>query len=276
MVARLKDPVLCGLVSGMGVAVGMRMGDVGVRLRTAREQAGLTIEEISARTRIKPSALAAIERGEFDRLPGEFFTRAFLGTYARELKLPVAEVMADYDAGRPAPPAPAPEPSPPNDGGNLLESLRSFPLAGMTGAILALAIVLIAGAVVLNRPARPGGPAAGEQGAVGTLGASPVPTVPSPPAAAPATRAAPAKLAVEIRPSRRLWVTGYADGKRVLFRNIAAGERVELEGTELSFRVGDAGAFEYTINGAAARPPGASGEVREFRITRDNYSGYIR
>ena len=71
-------------------------------------------------------------------------------------------------------------------------------------------------------------------------------------------------------------MTGYADGKRVLFRNIAAGERVELEGTELSFRVGDAGAFEYTINGAAGRPPGSSGEVREFRITRDNYSGYIR
>ena len=255
------------------------MADVGARLRTAREHAGLTIEEISGRTRIKPSSLAAIERGEFDRLPGEFFTRAFLGTYARELKLPVAEVMAEYDAGRPVPPAPAQEAPAPNDGGNILESLRSFPTAGLTGALLALGIVLIAGAVILNRPAPSAGPAATEQGAVGTLGASPVGNVPSPsatPAATPAAPATPATLAVEIRPSRRLWVTGYADGKRVLYRNIAPGERVALEGTELSFRVGDAGAFEYTINGAAGRPPGSSGEVREFRITRDNYSGFIR
>ena len=260
----------------MRVAVRLHMSDVGARLRTAREKAGLTIEEISARTRIKPSALAAIERGEFDRLPGEFFTRAFLGTYARELKLPVAEVMAEYDAGRPVAAAPAQEPPALHDRENLLESLRTFPMAGMTGALLALGIVLIAGAVILNRPAPSAGPAAAEQGAVGTLGASPPGNAPSPPATAPATPATPATLAVEIRPSRRLWVTGYADGKRVLFRNIAAGERVALEGTELSFRVGDAGAFEYTINGAAARPPGSSGEVREFRITRDNYSGFIR
>jgi cytoskeleton protein RodZ len=259
----------------MRVAVRLHMGDVGARLRTAREKAGLTIEEISARTRIKASALAAIERGEFHRLPGEFFTRAFLGTYARELKLPVAEVMAEYDSGRPVQAAPAQEAPAPNDG-NIVESLRRFPMAGMTGALLALGFVLIAGAVVLNRPAPSAGPAAAEQGAVGTLGASPANPAPSSTATEPAALSAPATLAVEIRPSRRLWVTGYADGKRVLFRNIAAGERVALEGTELSFRVGDAGAFEYTINGAAARPPGGSGEVREFRITRDNYSGYIR
>ncbi|MDQ3419494.1 MAG: DUF4115 domain-containing protein [Acidobacteriota bacterium] len=251
------------------------MGDVAARLRTAREQAGLTIEEVSARTKIKPSAIAAIECGDFDRLPGEFFTRAFLGTYARELKLPVAEVMAEYDAGRPTPPASLGD-TPARDAGRpFLESVRSFPVPGMTSALV-LAIVLIAAAVLFNRPEPPADPAEVEQGAVGTTGTSAVGTEPSPPATASATPAAPSRLTVEIRPSRRLWVTGHADGRRVLYRNIEPGEQVSVVGTELSFRVGDAGAFEYTINGAPGKTPGSSGEVREFRITGDNYGEFIR
>ena len=252
------------------------MADVAARLRTARVQAGLTIEDLSARTKIKPAALAAIECGDFDRLPGEFFTRAFLGTYARELKLPVTEVMAEYDAGRPAPAHPVEDAPAREAGGPLLESVRGFPVPGMTSALLALAIVLTAAAVLFNPPDRPADPAEVEQGAVGTSGASPVGTAPSPAVTASATPAAPLRLTVEIRPSRRLWVTGNADGKRVLFRNIEPGERVSLEGTDLSFRVGDAGAFEYTINGAPGKAPGSSGEVREFRITRDNYREFIR
>ncbi len=255
------------------------MADVAARLRTAREQAGLTIEDLSARTKIKPAALAAIECGDFDRLPGEFFTRAFLGTYARELKLPVTEVMAEYDAGRPTPAHPVEDAPAREAGGPLLESGRGFPVLGMTSALLALAIVLIAAAVLFNRPERPADPADPadvEQGAVGTSGASPVGMAPSPAVTPSATPAAPLSLTVEIRPLRRLWVTGHADGKRVLFRNIEPGERVSLEGTDLSFRVGDAGAFEYTINGAPGKAPGSSGEVREFRITRDNYREFIR
>ncbi|MDQ3486676.1 MAG: helix-turn-helix domain-containing protein, partial [Acidobacteriota bacterium] len=67
----------CALVCELRVR--LHMADVAARLRTARVQAGLTIEDLSARTKIKPAALAAIECGDFDRLPGEFFTRAFLG-----------------------------------------------------------------------------------------------------------------------------------------------------------------------------------------------------
>ena len=66
-------------------------------LRRARERAGLEIEEISARTKIKPSFLRALETGHFEVLPGPFFTRTFLRTYAREVGVPPDEVVREYD-----------------------------------------------------------------------------------------------------------------------------------------------------------------------------------
>ena len=90
------------------------------------------------------------------------------------------------------------------------------------------------------------------------------------PAPAPTARAAvPESLKVAIRPTRRLWVTGTADGKRVLFRMLEPGEEVTLEAREsMTFRLGDAGAFQYALNGIPAKPPGRDGEVREFVINR--------
>jgi cytoskeleton protein RodZ len=244
--------------------------DVATRLRIAREQAGLTIEDIAARTKLSAVALGAIERGEFERLPGEFFTRAFLRSYARELRLPVAEVMAEYDAGRPAPAVAGGDDAPQrNTRPQFHEGLRILSLDRMTSAwwLMALAIVVLAVIFSVNRP----GPRREiEPRAVGTSGAAPIAAEAPPPAA-------PFKLTLEIRPSRPLWVTGHADGKRVLFRIIKPAERVVVEGTgELSFRVGDAGAFEYTLNGAPGKPPGDPGEVREFRITRENYREFTR
>jgi len=264
------------------------MADVATRLRNAREHAGLTIEHIAARTKIKAGALRAIERGEFDRLPGEFFARAFIRTYAQELRLPVAEVMAEYEAQRPAPRVVRAENATDPDTGRGFDefatTMRRVLPSGATGmwAVGALAIVLVAVTLAANRP---GPPTEAEPRAVGTSGTAPLASTPVaaplagdtvPAAATAASLAAPSKLSLEIRPSRPLWITGHADGTRVLYRTIQPGERVVVEGGELSFRVGDAGAFEYTLNGVPGKPPGRSGEVREFRITRENYREFAR
>jgi len=145
-------------------------------------------------------------------------------------------------------------------------------------SVAALAIIVAAVMLAVNRPDRPGDVEPRAVGTSGTapLAASPVAAQPAATTATPAPPRIPSKLTLEIRPSRRLWVTGHADGTRVLYRNIGPGERVVVEGSELSFRVGDAGAFEYTLNGVPGKPPGRSGEVREFRITRENYREFAR
>jgi len=248
--------------------------DVSDRLRAAREQAGFTIEEISARTKIKVVLLKAIERGEFEQLPGAFFARAFLRTYARELRLPPDEIVAAYDtqftssvgqdptAGVPAPGHGTGEPPPAPRRFRLQATTSVWPVAAFAAAIL----------VVLSMLDRPAPARSTAPQAVGTIGTADAARAPAPPASDPSI---PETLRIEIRPSRAVWVTGSADGERVLYRILQAGERVSVAAkTDLRFRVGDAGAFEYSLNGAAGKPVGRPGEVREFRITRENLSSF--
>lgn len=251
----------------MTVAHTKGVADVAARLRFAREEAGLSIEDLSARTKIKRPTLLAIEQGAFERLPGEFFTRAFLRTYARELHLPVDEVMADYDSARPVPVV-VRGPS---------QVSTHEPVAAGRPAWLGwpLAAVMVAGMAVIFSMTRSPPVAETELQPVATTGTS---TPADPPTAAATAASANAEpLTIAIRPTRRLWVTGTADGQRVLFRMLEPGEEVTLQAREtITFRLGDAGAFEYAINGVPGKPAGRNGEVREFVINRSNYRGLAR
>ena len=68
----------------------------GAHLRTVREGLGLTLAEVSQRTRIRPQQLESIETEAFDKLPQRVFVRGFVMTYARELKLDPERVWASY------------------------------------------------------------------------------------------------------------------------------------------------------------------------------------
>jgi cytoskeleton protein RodZ len=249
--------------------------DVSGTLRAARERAGLTLEEISARTKIKVAFLEAIERGNFERLPGTFFARAFLRTYAREVHLPPDEIVAAYDArfapvpqDGPAPQAtlvmPPPAFSP--DGQQRSSFMLPSPRSVWPTVVLGIAMVAFVSLMTRTR-----NDAANATQPVGTSGVVEAAVTASNPRPEPALL----KLTIDIRPSRVMWVAGMADGKRVIYRLVEPGEQVRIDAHEdLWFRVGDAGAFVYSINGSAERPLGAPGEVREFRITRDNYRNF--
>lgn len=267
----LRGATGCGAI----VAIARSVTEVSARLRAARERAGLTIEEISASTKISAATLAALERGDFARLPGDFYTRAFLRTYARELGLPPQSIVEEYDAERKSAEPPPGEPR---------DSLKPAPItdaplwprfaavAGNGGVVIALVVVLLAVAVARSRPDATRAP---EQGAVATTGAGA--PVPAPAAAAAPRDVSPEKLTIEIQAAAPIWVTGAADGKRVLYRLLAPGERVTVEArNDAAFRVGDAAAFTYSINGVAGKPLGGPGEVRDVQITRENYRTFQR
>lgn len=98
----------------------LRVGD---RLRVAREGAGLSLVDIANRTRITQRHLDAIERSDFDALPGRTYVTGFARAYARAVGLSDADIAKEvrreleggamrprelYEAYEPADPARVP------------------------------------------------------------------------------------------------------------------------------------------------------------------------
>jgi cytoskeleton protein RodZ len=68
----------------------------GEHLKREREMRGVTLEEISAATRIAPRFLAALESEQWELLPGGVFNRGFIRSVARYLGLDEDSLVAEY------------------------------------------------------------------------------------------------------------------------------------------------------------------------------------
>lgn len=82
-------------------------------LRAARERQGLSLEDVAARTRVRPALLRALEEGRYDALPGPVYTRGFLKLYARAVGLDPAAVVAAWEQEAQARAGSAPRPAAP-------------------------------------------------------------------------------------------------------------------------------------------------------------------
>ena len=252
------------------------MATLGADLQQARERAGLSLDDLSARTKIRRHMLESIERNDFASIPGGLLARGYLRAYASEVGLPPEVIAGRYrtEFGRDAPPL-AEAYKHRTDAWDLSHGDHS------NGPVVLVILIAIVGAwlYVSQRP-RP----EIVQQPVGTAGRAPT--------AAAATDAAPGPLGephraavddavamsllkVEINPTRVVWVEATADGKRILYALISPDQRRVIEARqEFLLRVGDAGAFRYMVNGVQGREVGGPGEVREVRINRQNYSTF--
>ncbi|SDI95213.1 helix-turn-helix domain-containing protein [Natribacillus halophilus] len=79
------------------------MGELGQFLQAQREEKGWGLDEVQARTKIQKRYLLAIEEGRYDDLPGAFYARAFIKSYAEALDLEPEEVFAEYEHDLPKP-----------------------------------------------------------------------------------------------------------------------------------------------------------------------------
>jgi cytoskeleton protein RodZ len=91
----------------------------GAQLRQAREQRGLSLDEVSTKTRVQRRYLQALEEGTVDKLPEPVYARGFLKRYADFLELdsagmaeryfPMADIRKQGGSGpRLMPPSPKP------------------------------------------------------------------------------------------------------------------------------------------------------------------------
>lgn len=72
------------------------MADIGEKLRSAREAKGLSIADIEKASKIQSRYLTAIEQNDFDKLPGEFYVRAFIRQYAQLVGLDGKDLLSDF------------------------------------------------------------------------------------------------------------------------------------------------------------------------------------
>ena len=126
------------------------MGELAERLRAAREEKDLTLDEVAEATKIPLHYLEAMEDGSFDAFSSDLHARGFLRNYALYLGLDPQESADLYDRmhrgrGRPAPRTPEEPVRPgvqaPARGG------RRGPTLLAADALLALVVVVVLGLV---------------------------------------------------------------------------------------------------------------------------------
>lgn len=285
-------------------------GQFGPRLKAAREARGISLRDIADTTKISVTALEALEHNDASRLPGGIFSRAFVRAYAREVGIDAEAAVREFaeqfpDAVQPlrdvAVIAPAHEPS---SGGSswwrglavglvlLLALGAGVVMMGWTDGWLEAApsaepmppVAAAPPQVAIPEPLREPGPAVGAPAGAGDVAAAPGAPVeangPAEPPVADVSRLValddhePMRLA--IRPIARCWVRVVADGRVVLARELAPGERAEHNAAgEIVLTVGDAGAFTYSINDVPGRALGAPGKVVTIRIRRSNLTDFV-
>lgn len=76
---------------------------IGAALAKARGEGGLTVAQVSQRTRIRETIIRDIERGDFSSCGGDFYARGHIRAIARVVGVEAGPLVAEYDAERTVP-----------------------------------------------------------------------------------------------------------------------------------------------------------------------------
>lgn len=266
------------------------MEQLGRELKRAREAAGISLSEMATRTKIAVTALEALERDDYSRLPGGIFGRSFVRSYAVEVGADPDAIVSRFIEQLEASEAEAAArraammPAITSDDRQFLERQRRALMLLRVGLLIAaVAIVaLVTWRVRVFLASR-------QAAAAPAAAVTPAPVVPPPPAdfipapmtatPAPAQPSAPVEagpMIVELDVSADCWISLAVDGGPDAARLFRAGDHQRLEvNREVLLDVGNAGGVRLIIDGRPARALGATGARVRTRITRQNASEFL-
>ncbi len=229
---------------------------IGGTISESREQRGLSVADLSRRTRIREAIITAIEGDDFSACNGDFYARGHLRALARELGLEGDALVREYDAltGGPRPGVGAMYPI---DKGIKLRERRTPNWTLAMAVALAIVAVFGVGRIMGSAIKSP------EKQSV-KVDSAPAAAKAAPPAAAPA---APAKKAshvtVKITATSEAWIqVRDAKNKSVFMGVIPSGDSRSFrikEKARLTF--GNAGSVQLNVNGRDLGAPGRAGET---------------
>jgi len=230
------------------------MPTVGERLRAAREEKGLSLEDVAAQTRIPQRHLESLETADWDKLPAPTYTTGFAKSYASAVGLDRTEIGEQLRAeigGSRSPNAQAEvfEPADP---------ARTMPKS-LVFATIAAVIVLVLVMSWLNRRSLDQSDEPSAAPAVQTQAAK----QPAAPASAPPAQAQVAQGPVVLTATAQAWVR-VTDGGNTLFEaTMQPGQTYQVPATATAplLRVGAPEAVRINVGTAVAPPVGPAGQV---------------
>ncbi|EFG09712.1 Hypothetical protein SCLAV_4640 [Streptomyces clavuligerus] len=248
---------------------------IGRVLKQARLSAGLTVDEVSASTRVRVPIVLAIEQDDFARSGGDVYARGHIRMIARRVGLDPAPLIERYDAergGRPAPTPAAP----------LFEAERIRPDArrpNWTAAMVA-AIVAVIGFVGFTLVS--GGDERSSRDRTVAEGQAPEARPSKRPSGRPADpKPVPSDSAIAAAPADRVtvrlsviddrsWISAKArSGKLIFDGTLAKGDSRTFQDAEgIDLTLGNAGAIELFVNGKKIDGGFRPGQVERLSYTK--------
>src|SRR5277367_2595878 len=247
----------------------------GEHLRREREMRGVSLDEISAATRISTRFLEAIEKDQWDLLPGGVFNRGFIRSIARFLGLDEDSLVAEYALGNSNVPPP--------------QAARTIPLPNhmplnwrpaLTAA--AVIIVLIAGGIFGVRRygddtwtwihARYQAVRAAEKPVASQNSSAPSSAASAANSASGAANdPAAAMLTLKLQASKPTTVKISADGKIVFDGAVQPGDSRQFDAQD-HFEVwaADSSAVAIDLNGQTQPASGTPGQPESVTLTRND------
>ena len=228
---------------------------VGERLRAAREEKKLSLEDIAAQTRIPQRHLESIEVADWEKLPAPTYTVGFAKSYASAVGLDRTEIgdqlREEMGGQRFA--------SSQSEVIEAADPARTMPMWLVIGAILAVVLIVVVMSALnrrsLEQTAEP--PASTEEASAPAA---------APPAAAPAQQPAPAAAAtgpVVLSAVEPAWIQVTDQGKTLFEGMLQPGQTYPVPPTAAAplLKAGKPEALKVTVGSAVAPPVGPPGKV---------------
>ncbi len=251
---------------------------IGETLTAARENAGLSVEQVAETTRIRRTLVQAIEDDDFSPCGGDFYARGHIRTIAATVGADPKPLLAAFDADHERNSGPRATEVFESETGARPERRGPNWSAAMGAALVLVLVYGVAQAVSGNSDREPtaglGGTAAARPSSSGSPSAAATPSTSK--GSSEVAQAPRDRVTVVLHAREVSWVQATtASGKELFQGNLRRGQvKTFTDRQRIKLVVGNAGAVTLTVNGTDVGTPGRLGQVARVQFTpQDPASG---
>ncbi len=226
---------------------------IGDTLAEARRQAGLTVAQVSDRTRIRETIIRGIEQNDFSACGGDFYARGHIRSVASVVGVDPAPLIREYDEAHGAPEADprrrglrAVHPDP-HQGAALAQLERGHDPGPARGGRLRRLPLRVRGLGRLREQGR------GRRPAAATHSATPKPSAPASPSP---TTSTPGDVVIQLTAVEDCWVFLTSTAGSTIYSGVLpAGSTQSWKETQpVNLRLGNPAGVVLPVNGKKATP----------------------